>query len=74
MARLGITCEYIKRIKSLLLSLRRVLSIYFQIVLVVIMRIPSLKLVMSRNYQILGNVGHSVMKYVIINIIPKVLF
>jgi len=29
MARLGITREYIRRIESLLLSLRRVLSIYF---------------------------------------------
>ena len=49
-ARLGIIHKYIRRIKSLLLSLRRVLSIYFQIVLVVIMRILLLKLVILRNY------------------------
>ena len=54
-ARLGITCEHVKRIESLLLSLRRVLSIYFQIVLVVITRIPSLKLVVPRNYRTLGD-------------------
>ena len=63
-ARLGITREHIRRIESLLLSLRRVLSIYFQIVLVVIIRIPSLKLVVPRNYWTLGDVGHSVMEYV----------
>ena len=49
-ARLGIMREHIKRIESLLLNLRRVLSIYFQIVLVVIMGIPLLELVMLRNY------------------------
>jgi hypothetical protein len=57
--------KHIRRIESLLLSLRRVLSIYFQMVLVVIMRIPLLELVMPRNYRILGNVGHSVMEYII---------
>jgi hypothetical protein len=63
-ARLGIIHEHIRRIESLLLSLRRVLSIYFQMVLVVIMRILLLKLVMLRNYRTLGDVGHSVMEYV----------
>jgi hypothetical protein len=63
-ARLGTTREYIRRIKSLLLSLRRVLSIYFQIVLVMIMRILLLKLVVPRNYRTLSGVGHSVMEYV----------
>jgi len=64
MARLGTTREHIRRIESLFLSLRRVLSIYFQIVLVVIIRIPSLELVVPRNYRTLGNVGHLVMEYV----------
>ena len=63
-ARLGIIREHIRRIESLLLSLRRVLSIYFRMVLVVIMRIPLLELVMPRNYRTLGDVGHSVMEYV----------
>jgi hypothetical protein len=63
--RLGITREHVRRIKSLLLNLRRVLSIYFQIVLVVIMRILSLELVVPRNYWTLGGVGHSVVEYVI---------
>ena len=63
-ARLGITREHIRRIESLLLSLRRVLSIHFQIVLVVIMRISLLELVVPRNYRTLGGVGHSVMEYV----------
>ena len=49
-ARLGIIYKHIKRIKSLLLSLRRVLSIYFQMVLVVIIRILLLELVIPRNY------------------------
>jgi len=61
-ARLGITREYVRRIESLLLSLRRVLSIHFQIVLVVIMRISLLELVVPRNYRTLGGVGHSVME------------
>ena len=65
-ARLGTTREHIRRIESLLLSLRRVLSIYFRMVLVVIMRISLLELVMPRNYRTLGNVGHSVMEYVIL--------
>ena len=64
-ARLGTTPERVRRIESLLLSLRRVLSIYFQMVLVVIMRIPSLELVVPRNYRTLGSVGHSVVEYVI---------
>ena len=55
MARLGITHKHVRRIESLLLSPRRVLSIYFQIVLVVIMRIPSLELVVPRNYRTLGD-------------------
>ena len=63
-ARLGIIREYVRRIESLLLSLRRVLSIYFRMVLVVIIRIPLLKLVMLRNYRTLGNVGHSVIEYI----------
>ena len=63
-ARLGTTPERVRRIESLLLSLRRVLSIYFQMVLVVIMRIPSLELVVPRNYRTLGGVGHSVVEYV----------
>ena len=63
-ARLGIIHKHIRRIKSLLLSLRRVLSIYFRIVLVVIMMIPLFKLVLPRNYWTLGDVGHSVMEYV----------
>jgi hypothetical protein len=63
--RLGITYKYIKRIKSLFLSLRRVFSIYFQIVLVVIMRILLLELVILRDYWTLGGVGHSVVEYVI---------
>ena len=63
-ARLGIIREHIRRIESLLLSLRRVLSIYFRMVLVVIIRIPLLELVMLRNYRTLGDVGHSVMEYV----------
>ena len=63
-ARLGIIREHIRRIESLLLSLRRVLSIYFRMVLVVIMRIPLLELVMPRNYRTLGDVGHLVMEYV----------
>ena len=62
--RLGIICEYIKRIKSLLLSLRQVLSIYFWMVLVVIIRILLLKLVMPRNYWTLSDVRHSVMEYI----------
>ena len=62
--RLGITHEYIKKIESLLLSLRQVLSIYFQIVLVVIMRIPSLELVVLRNYWTLGGVKYLVMEYI----------
>ena len=66
-ARLGITREHIRRIESLLISLRRVHSIYFRMVLVVIMRIPSLELVMLRNYWTLGDVGHLVMEYVIFN-------
>ena len=64
-ARLGIIREHVRRIESLLLSLRRVLSIYFRMVLVVIMRIPLLELVMLRNYRTLGNVGHLVIEYVI---------
>ena len=64
-ARLGITCEHVKRIESLLLSLRRVLSIYFQMILVVIMRILLLELVILRNYRTLSGVGHSVIKYII---------
>jgi hypothetical protein len=64
-ARLGTMREHVRRIESLLLSLRRVLSIYFRMVLVVIMRIPLLELVMPRNYRTLGDVGHSVMEYVI---------
>jgi hypothetical protein len=63
-ARLGTTHEYIRRIKSLFLNLRRVLSIYFQIVLVVIMKILLLELVVLRNYRTLGGVGHSVVEYV----------
>ena len=59
-ARLGIIREHIRRIESLLLSLRRVLSIYFWMVLVVIIRIPLLELVMLKNYRTLGNVGHLV--------------
>jgi len=62
--RLGIMREHVRRIESLLLSLRRVLSIYFRMVLVVIIRILLLKLVILRNYWTLGDVGHSVMKYV----------
>jgi hypothetical protein len=34
----------------------------------VIIRIPSLELVVPRNYRTLGDVGHSVMEYVINNI------
>ena len=64
--RLGIMREHVRRIESLLLSLRRVLSIYFRMVLVVIIRILLLKLVMPRNYWTLGNVGHLVMEYVIL--------
>jgi hypothetical protein len=64
-ARLGIMREHIRRIESLLLSLRRVLSIYFRMVLVVIIRILLLKLVMPRNYQTLGDIGHLVIEYVI---------
>ena len=64
-ARLGTTREHVRRIESLLLSLRRVLSIYFQIVLVIIMRISLLKLVVPRNYRTLSGVGHLVMEYVI---------
>ena len=60
--RLGTTRKYIRRTESLLLSLKRVLSIYFQIVLVVIMRIPLLEFVVPRNYRTLGGVGHSVME------------
>jgi hypothetical protein len=60
--------EYIRRIESLLLSLRQVLSIYFRIVLVVIIRIPSLKLVVLRNYRTLGNVRHLVIEYVILSL------
>ena len=67
--RLGIIREHVRRIESLLLSLRRVLSIYFRMVLVVIIRISLLKLVMLRNYRTLGDVGHSVMEYVIAYII-----
>ena len=63
--RLGTIREHIRRIESLLLSLRRVLSIYFQMVLVVIIRISLLELVMPRNYRTLGDIGHSVMEYVI---------
>jgi len=63
-ARLGTMREHVRRIESLLLSLRRVLSIYFQIVLVVMMRIASLELVVPRNYRTLGGVGYSVMEYV----------
>jgi len=63
-ARLGTMHKHVRRIESLLLSLRRVLSIYFQIVLVVMMRIASLGLVVPRNYRTLGGVGHSVMEYV----------
>jgi len=63
-ARLGTIRKHVRRIESLLLSLRRVLSIYFQIVLVVMMRIASLELVVPRNYRTLGGVGHSVMEYV----------
>ena len=70
-ARLGTMREHVRRIKSLLLSLRQVLSIYFQIVLVVMMRIASLELVVPRNYRTLGGVGHSVMEYVIPNISLK---
>ena len=66
-ARLGIICKYVRRIESLLLSLRQVLSIYFWMVLVVIMRISLLELVMPRNYRTLGDVRHSVMEYVIEN-------
>jgi len=62
--KLGITCKHVRRIESLLLSLRRVLNIYFQIVLVMIMRIPLLELVVPRNYWTLGDVGHLVMEYV----------
>ena len=61
-ARLGTTPERVRRIESLLLSLRRVLSIYFQMVLVVIMRIPSLELVVPRNYRTLGD-GIRYIKY-----------
>jgi len=63
-ARLGITHKHVRRIKSLLLSLRRVLSIYFQIVLIVIMRILLFELVILKNYRILGDVRHSVIKYI----------
>ena len=66
--RLGIKREHVRRIESLLLSLRRVLSIYFRMVLVVIMRIPLLELVMPRNYRTLGDVGHSVMEYVTLKV------
>ena len=62
--RLGIIYKYIKRIGSLPLSLKRVLSIFFKIVLVVIIRIPLLELVVARNYWTLGDVGHLVMEYV----------
>jgi hypothetical protein len=64
-ARLGIMREHTRRIESLLLSLRRVLSIYFWMVLVVIIRIPLLELVMLRNYRTLSNIGHLVIEYVI---------
>jgi len=74
-ARLGIMREHVRRIESLLLSLRRVLSIYFQIVLVVIIRIALLELVVPRNYRTLGGVGHSVIEYVIVAIkVVKELF
>ena len=66
---MGTIHKYIRRIESLLLSLRRVLSIYFRMVLVVIIRIPLLELVMLRNYRTLGDVGHSVMEYVILKVI-----
>jgi hypothetical protein len=63
-ARLGIIRKHVRRIESLLLSLRRVLSIYFWMVLVVIIRIPLLELVILRNYQTFSNVGHLVIEYV----------
>ena len=64
--RLGTIRKHIRRIESLLLSLRRVLSIYFRMVLVVIIRISLLELVILRNYRTLGNVGHLVIEYVIL--------
>jgi hypothetical protein len=72
--RLGTTREHIRRIKSLLLSLRQVLSIYFQIVLVVIIRILSLELVILRNYQTLSGVRHLVVEYIILKIKLKKYF
>ena len=70
--RLGTMREHVRRIESLLLSLRRVLSIYFRMVLVVIMRISLLELVMPRNYRTLGDVGHSVMEYVILYLVYSI--
>jgi hypothetical protein len=64
--------KHVRRIESLLLSLRRVLSIYFRMVLVVIIRILLLELVILRNYRTLGDIGHLVMEYVRYRIVNNI--
>ena len=62
---LGTTRERVRQMQQSLLSLRRVLSIFFQIVLVVIMIIRHHELVVPRKNRPLSDVGHSVIEYVI---------
>ena len=60
----GIIREYARQIQQNLLSLRRVLSIYFQIVLIMVRTIQKVKMVALRNFKSLGSLSRSVIQYV----------
>ena len=56
--------EHTRQIQQNLLSLRRVLSIYFQIVLIMVRTIQKVEIVAPRHFVPLGGVYHSVVEYV----------
>ena len=64
----GIMREHARQIQQNLLSLRRVLSIYFQIVLMMVQTIQKVEMVAPRNFRPLDGVGHSMVEYVITDI------
>ena len=60
----GVVREHTRQIQQNLLSLRRVLSIYFQIVLITVQTIQKVEMVAPRDFNPLGGLTHSVVEYV----------
>ena len=56
----GIMREHARQIQQNFLSLRRVLSIYFQIVLIIVQTIQKVKIVALRNFSLLSSLAYLV--------------